>query len=111
MKKIVVFGAGEFGSLIFNIVHFLNNFEIVAYGDDNIKHNKNIKNIPIFNRSDLLEFCKLNKINSAICAIGNNYARSNIYNFLIGEKFEIVSLVHPRSLIDTHVSFGKKNRK
>ena len=34
MKKIIVFGAGEFGELISNLVHQLKEFEIVAFMDD-----------------------------------------------------------------------------
>ncbi len=33
-KKLVVFGAGEFGLLIFNIVSQIEKYKIVAFGDD-----------------------------------------------------------------------------
>ena len=50
----------------------------------------------------LLHFSKKNNIKTAICAIGNNKVRSEKYNFLKNEGFEMVSLVHPKSLIDTN---------
>ena len=34
MKRIIVFGAGEFGALIHNIAYNLKDLEITAYGDD-----------------------------------------------------------------------------
>ena len=107
MKRIIVFGAGEFGALIHNIAHNLNDLEITAYGDDLLcKTKKNVNKKPIFSMEGLLHFSKKNNIKTAICAIGNNKVRSEKYHFLKNEGFEMVSLVHPKSLIDTKVSYG-----
>ena len=107
MKKIIVFGAGEFGSLVSNLIFYDNGFEISAYGDDNINGNTLKDGIPVFDMNELIQFSKKNKINTAICAIGNNIVRSEKYNFLAGLSFEMISLVHPKALIDTKVEFGK----
>ncbi len=107
MKKIIVFGAGEFGALISNIISYFDDIEIMAYGDDNVSERKNnIDGIPLLNKHDLLEFSISNNVKTAICAIGDNYTRSEKYNFLKSKGFEMISLVHPRALIDTKVSFG-----
>ena len=37
MKKIIVFGAGEFGELILNLSKF-NNIDVCAFGDDSPKN-------------------------------------------------------------------------
>ena len=34
MKKLIVYGAGEFGSLIANVLSYHNDLQIAAYGDD-----------------------------------------------------------------------------
>ena len=48
MKKIIVFGAGEFGELILNLSKF-NDIDICAFGDDNPKNEgREIDGIPIF---------------------------------------------------------------
>ena len=35
MKKLIVYGAGEFGALIANVISYHDDLEIAAYGDDN----------------------------------------------------------------------------
>ena len=48
MKKIIVYGAGEFGSLISNVISYHSDLNIVAYGDDNTeKIGKFIDELPI----------------------------------------------------------------
>lgn len=108
MKNIIVYGAGEFGTLISNIVYHLSDLKIVAYGDDSLnKANKSIGKIPIYDMDNLVQFAKEKNIKTAICSIGDNYARSEKYNYLDKLGFEMISLVHPKSLIDTNVDFGK----
>ena len=107
MKKIIVFGAGEFGELILNLSKF-NDIDICAFGDDNPKNEgREIDGIPIFKTSDLIDFSLKKGIKNAICAIGNNKVRSQKYQFLQKEGFNMLSIVHPKSLIDTKVEYGK----
>lgn len=107
MKKLIIIGAGEFGSLITNLLSYDNDIEIAAYGDDNhSKVGSDIDGIPIFNQNDLLKFAKGKSINTAIAAIGNNFIRREKYNFFKNEGFKMVSIVHPHALIDTNVNFG-----
>ena len=70
MKNIIVYGAGEFGSLIKNIISYHNNLNIVAYGDDNSdKKGQFIDNIPIFGDEDLIEFAQKNQVEYAISSV------------------------------------------
>lgn len=106
MKKIIVFGAGEFGELILNLSKF-NNIDVCAFGDDSPKNEgREIDGIPILKTSDLIDFSLKNNINNAICAIGDNKARSQKYQFLQKEGFNMLSIIHPKSLIDTKVEYG-----
>lgn len=108
MKKIIVFGAGEFGELINNLVYHLKEFEIVAFMDDSTtRTKKTIDGIKILNSNDLLKFSEDNNVDTAVSAIGNNYARSKKYKFLKDSGFKMISLVHPKSLIDTKVEYGE----
>ena len=107
MKKIIVIGAGSFGELIINLSKF-NDFEIFAFGDDNTKNtNKDLDGIPIFQIDELIKYSKREKIQHAICAIGDNKVRSKKYTFLESKGFKMISMIHPKSLIDTKVNFGK----
>ena len=107
-EKLIVFGSGEFGVLIANIINFLDEYEIVAFGDDNsTKIGTKLVEKDIYSMIDLIEFSKENKIKSAICAIGNNKIRKEKYHYLKNKNFRMISVVHPKALIDSNVSFGK----
>ena len=107
MKNIIVYGAGEFGSLISNIVSYHSDLNIVAYGDDNTeKIGQFIDEKPIFSDEDLLKFAQENEVKYAISSIGNNKIRAEKYSFLKNKGFQMLSLVHPQALIDTKVTYG-----
>ena len=108
MKKLIVYGAGEFGSLIANIISYYKDYKIFAYGDDS-KSNKNlfINGSPIYNEYELLQYADENNIKNAISSIGNNFIRAEKYNLLKKAGFEMISIVHPKALIDTNVNYGE----
>ena len=107
-KKIIVFGSGAFGSLVLNIIHYLDELKIVAFADDNLqKIGKKIDRIPIYSQDSVVKFAEEKNINSIICAIGNNVHRSNKYNFFVDHNFDLLTIRHPNSLIDTKVKIGK----
>ncbi|MDB9884580.1 acetyltransferase [Candidatus Marinimicrobia bacterium] len=107
MKKLIVYGAGEFGSLIANVISYYDDYQIVAYGDDEkIKNNNMINGAPILNQTELLSFAKKNNIKFAISSIGNNFVRAEKYNLLKKAGFQMISITHPQALIDTNVNYG-----
>ena len=107
MKNIIVFGSGEFGTLIQNVMSYNQDFQIAAFGDDNMDKSKiTTIDVPLFNQGDLFQFAKENDIHTAIMAIGNNRVRAEKYNLFKEVGFEMLSIVHPKALIDTKVVFG-----
>ena len=66
MKKIIVFGAGEFGSLISNLISYDNGFEISAYGDDSMNGNTLKDGIPVFDMNELIQFSKIKLIKRSV---------------------------------------------
>ena len=107
MKKLIVYGAGEFGSLIANVLSYHDDLLIAAYGDDDPqKSADHIDGTPVFGQEDLLDFAKQNNIKLAITAIGNNNVRAEKFNLLKNTGFQMISIVHPQALIDTKVSYG-----
>jgi len=107
MKKLIVYGAGEFGSLIANVLSYHNDLEIAAYGDDDLQKTvDHIDGTPVFGQKDLLNFAEQNNIKLAITAIGNNAIRAEKFNLLKNTGFQMISIVHPQALIDTKVSYG-----
>ena len=107
MKKLIVYGAGEFGSLIANVISYHDDLQVAAYGDDNPQKAADyIDGAPVFGQDDLLNFAKQNNIKLAIAAIGDNMARAEKFNLLKNTGFQMISIVHPQALIDTKVSYG-----
>ena len=107
MKKLIVYGAGEFGSLIANVISYHDDLEIAAYGDDNPQQTTDhFDGVPVFGQKDLLNFAKQNNVKLAITAIGNNTVRAEKFNLLKNTGFQMISIVHPQALIDTKVSYG-----
>lgn len=107
MKNIIVFGAGEFGTLIQNVMSYNQDFQIAAFGDDNLDKTKiTTGDVPLFNQGDLFQFAKENEIKTAIMAIGDNRVRGVKYNLFKDAGFEMLSIVHPKALIDTEVVYG-----
>ena len=107
MKNVIVYGAGEFGTLISNVLSYYEEYKIAAYGDDDSqKIGEYVDETPILGIDDLLNFAKKNGINSAITAIGNNIIRGDKYNLLKSNGFKMISIVHPKALIDTKVTYG-----
>ena len=107
MKNLIVYGAGEFGSLIANVISYHDDLEIAAYGDDNHQQTTDhIDGVPVFGQKDLLNYAKQNNIKLAITAIGNNTVRAEKFNLLKNTGFQMISIVHPQALIDTKVSYG-----
>jgi len=107
MKNIIVFGAGEFGTLIQNVMSYNQDFQIAAFGDDNMDKSKiTTGDVPLFNQGDLFQFAKENEIKTAIMAIGDNRVRGVKYNLFKDAGFEMLSIVHPKALIDTEVVYG-----
>ena len=107
MKKVIVYGAGEFGTLIANLLSYHDDYSIYAYGDDKLS-NKNylIDQKPVLNKIDLLKFARKHDIKFAISSIGDNYARAKKFLFLKEAGFKMISIVHPKALIDTKIEFG-----
>ena len=92
--------------MVTNIISYNKDLKICAYGDDSKKRiGSRINGILIFDMINFIEFAKENEISSIVCAIGDNNARSEKYYHLKNSGFEMLSLIHPKSLIDTKVAF------
>ena len=80
MENIIVFGAGEFGTLVTNVLSYIDQYQIVAFGDDDRqKAGQTLAGLPVFSTVDIFEFAETKKITTAIMAIGNNRARAEKY--------------------------------
>ncbi len=108
MKKIIVFGAGEYGSLIENLLWYSREFEIEAFcddGKDKIGTKKDGK--PVLSFENALKLAHKKTIKHAVVAVGNNQIRSDKYHLFKENNFKMIRIIHPRALVDTHVNIGE----
>lgn len=107
MEKIIVYGAGEFSELIDNLLTYKEDFQIAAYCDDNPeKFGTERNHIPILSGDEVLAFAREKEINKGIIAIGNNRVRAEKFRLFSRAGIKLISVIHPRSLIDTQVTYG-----
>lgn len=112
MKNIVIIGAGGHAKVIVDIFFkrkkiLKENINIVGFLDDSYTDNcrKNIFNIPILGKIDLIEKKLLEKKYEYIIAIGNNRVRETIFN-----KYKTLNYcmaIHPNAIIGEYVEIGK----
>jgi len=108
MEKVLVYGAGEFGELIENLLFYKSELEITAFCDDDaslIDSDKNGK--PVIAGIEAKHYVKENRINIGIVAIGKNKIRAKKYEEFQSLGLEMISIAHPKALIDTKVTIGK----
>ena len=103
-KKLAIIGAGGHGKVIGEIA-LLSHYENINFFDDKINE---IKEYPftIFGTVDYLKN-HLKDYDAFFVAIGDNYKRYDKLFWLKKEKVNIVSLVHPKSVISKFSSLGK----
>jgi len=108
MTKVIVFGAGEYGSLIENLLSYSNEFQIEAFCDDGMdKIGTEMDGKPILSYDNILNFAHEKLINHAVIAVGNNQIRYEKYMLFKENHFKMIKIIHPQSLIDTQVSIGE----
>ncbi|MFQ6678714.1 MAG: acetyltransferase [Fidelibacterota bacterium] len=108
MTNVIVFGAGEYGALIENLLSYSNEFEIEAFcddGEDKIGSTKEGK--PVLSFENGLKYANEKLIKHAVIAVGNNRIRYKKYHLFKENNFKMIQIIHPKSLIDTHVTIGE----
>lgn len=99
MKKIIIIGASGHGKVIANIAE-LNGYEEIYFLDDDKTKIKNSKYDVIGTSKEIEKYLDYD----FIVGIGNNKIRAKIMDELEMKKCNIVSLIHPRAIIDDTVS-------
>ena len=102
-KKIAIIGAGGHGKVVGEIA-LLNQYNVIDFFDDRLKETKRFPFTIINN----LEYLKdhLKNYDAFFVAIGNNHVRGEKINWLKKNKMNIVSLIHPKSIVSRFSSIG-----
>lgn len=102
-KKLAIIGAGGHGKVVGEIA-LLNQYKVIDFFDDKIDK---IKNFPFTIRGTLNQLEQnLKDYDVFFVAIGNNMIRYNKLLWLQNKKVNIVSLIHPKSIISKFSSLG-----
>ena len=106
---IIIIGAridGQAG-VVLDLIERTKKYKVIGFLDSTPKfQNTLIKNIPVIGSSDNLEKQSFETKYFHI-AIGDNVARGRLFNELKNLRYEVVSLIHPTSVISKNAKIGK----
>jgi len=105
--KIAIIGAGGQARVVYEILSYNRNMEVVAFVDNVIRGNdERIMDIPVMgDHSVLLRLIK-NGVQGAIVAVGDNEIRAAHFEKLKNMGLEPVSAIHPTSHIAPSAKLG-----
>lgn len=102
-KKIAIIGAGGHGKVVGEIA-LLNHYDTIDFFDDNY-----VKDFPFTLKGNFDDLNKsIKSYNAFFVAIGDNKIRYNHIMSLKKEKINIVTLIHPKSIVSqfSHIEAG-----
>ncbi len=105
--KIAIIGAGGMARIVYEILSYDRNIEIVAFVD-NVKRSgkETMKNIPVIGDHSVLPGLLKKSVRGAIIAVSMNDIRANHYKKLKKMGFEFVNAIHPTASISPSVKMG-----
>ena len=106
VKKAVIIGCGDMGIQTYNILKHDESVEVIGFLDDNTDKSEFL-NFPILGNVDDASFIiKKYSISHGIVTIGDNNIRSEKTDILRSLDIEILTAIHPQSLIDNVTKIG-----
>ena len=105
--KMVIIGAGGQARIVYEILSFDRNVEVVAFVD-NVVHgsDERIMGIPVMGDHSVLPKLITNGVGGAIIAVGDNKIRAERFEELGGMGLELVNAIHPTSYIAPSAKLG-----
>jgi sugar O-acyltransferase (sialic acid O-acetyltransferase NeuD family) len=105
-ESVVIYGAGKGGATIFETLELGDEFEVVAFIDDNLQGS--FLGRPIYRNDEISTLYKKN-IKRGIIAIANGKKRCLLGDTLEKSGFKLINAIHPNSYISSTVKLGKGN--
>lgn len=111
MEKIIIFGAGAQAKYILETSSLLEEYQvecIIETDGNQDRIGKRIYGVKTFAWDDkLISSLRNGGIGKAIVAHGNNSIKEQLYLKAINEGFDLINVIHPRSIIATTAVIGR----
>lgn len=106
--KAIIIGAGGQARVVFDILCYDKNIEVVAF-IDNVKRgaNEKIMNVPVMGDHSVIHKLIDNGIKWAIIGIGDNNIRATYFNNLKKIGLELMKAIHPTVHLGHHTKIGE----
>jgi len=107
-ETIVIYGAGGHAKVIADILRLTEQYEIIGFLDDNNpqKYGNDFYGSYIIGGKEKLNLIKKNGTVNIIIGFGNNYIRLRLGGMLKKIGFNLVSAIHPTSILARDISIG-----
>ena len=107
-KRVVIYGTGDMGIQVFNIIKHDKNIEVIGFLDfhSNKKGSLFLNHPVLGTENELSMLINDYQLDGGIAAIGNNKLRYEINQQLKNSGLEIIKAIHPKAFIDNADSIG-----
>ena len=106
--KTVIIGAGGHARVIFEILNYDRNIEIVAFVDNVIRgSDEKIRDIPVFGDHSVITKLFKSGVKGAIIGVGDNIIRKAHFEKIGNMGVELVTAIHPTVHIAHNAKIGK----
>ena len=106
--KVMIIGAGGHARVVYEVLCYDNNIEIVAFVEYVIRGtDEKIMGVPIVGDHSVINKLRKDGVNSAIIGIGDNNIRFDYYIKLKEMGVEFVKAIHPTAHISHHANIGE----
>ena len=105
--KIAIIGAGGQARIVYEILSYDRNMEVVAFVDNVIRgSDEHIMGIPVMGDHSVLPKLITNGVRGAVIAVGDNEIRAAHFEKLKSMGLEMVNAIHPTAHIAPSVKLG-----
>lgn len=108
MKRVVIYGAGQLGAMIAEVLSHSEDMKAVGFVDDDPEcHGQRLAELPILGGASVLPGLLQEGVSSATVSIGDNRVRSRLAERLTQLGFELVSAIDSTAKIASSARLGR----
>ena len=111
IKNVVIYGKGDFASLMYHYLRYYSLYKVVAFCvDEQYLDNDTFCGLPLisFNNIDIL-YPALEYSVFVVVGYSNMRARKVMYKKIKNKKYDCINYISPKSIIDKSVLIGENN--